>query len=689
MTVEQARVSRFDAFLALLSRMGRATLSYVGLLIAAPILAGSAYWFLAGPPARLKLLDSNKLKFAEQLAAVVGPAAGLVALMTAVAIAYATWGRRRELSFAGLAGRAGNLALPLVAVPFVVALMQEGLEKESPKLTLFLCAIVATIAAVATYRLTRPTPTVEPEDAAKNVGRERVYSGLAALSLVAIWAGYGWFFTRLSITNHHALMTRTIDLGLYDQVFWQTLHGKFLGCNFLKAGYHGSAHFDPILALLSPLYLLYPRAEFLLGLQSVWVGSAVFPVYFIAKRQLGSRFLSVLAAACFALHPAVHGANMYEFHSLTMAAMPMLWALHFLNTQRFRLYWVALVASVLVREDIPLMMSMVGLVVIMLGEGKLRRTGFFTVVFCAFYFVFVKAFFMTSAGIIMSGPEAYSYAYYYSEMIPDGKGIGGMLLTLLTNPSFVLRHALEEVKIVYLLKMFLPIGFFSFAARNWRLSLAYGIAFTTLATRDAVFSTAFQYSNTIIPFAFCTFPMGIKQASEGTLARAYSLESSRLRKGLVAFAFLASLTVSFKFGGFVDNQAFRGGFSRVVRTLTEDQKAHYKWMEEAKALIPPKASVGVTNKIGPHISNRRDVYFYGQRNVQYVFIDEQELKADRLKKHKQSIADGHLQELSRRKTYAVFKFVNPKDVKKAEPAPKPDELPDEDVNDVLGDDPRE
>ena len=85
-----------------------------------------------------------------------------------------------------------------------------------------------------------------------------------------------------------------------------------------------------------------------------------------------------------------------------------------------------------------------------------------------------------------------------------------------------------------------------------------------------------------------------------------------------------------------------------VRTLSDDQAALYQWIDESRAMIPADASVGVTNKIGPHVSNRKDAYFYGQRNVQYVFVDEKELKADRLKRHKKAIAEGRLDELSRR-----------------------------------------
>jgi len=692
--------SRIDALLVSLSRLAKAGISYLPLLLAGPVLGASVYWFLLQPPAQLKLLDTNKLTLEQQLLAArpVFVAVGVVAFV--LLAAYIVLTKRRGIPFATIASKIGGYLTPFLAVPFVVALMQAGLEKESPKLTLFFGVVIAGIIGAAAYRIGRGPAAFTMDRSAEDVPsadverRQRLFGRIGSIAawacVLGMWAAYGWFFTKLSITNHHAMVTRTIDLGLYDNIFYQSAHGRPLDCTFIKAGTHLSAHFDPILVILSPLYRLYPRAEFILGLQSVWIGSGVIPVFLLARHHLKSRLQGVMLAAVYALHPAIHGANMYEFHSLSLATVPVMWTLFALQAGRLKLYWAMLAVSLLVREDIPLMLSMVGVTCLILPGGNLRKTGLATIVICASYFVIVKAFFMTSAGVIMSGPEAYSYAYYYSEMIPPKSGMGGMVLTLITNPSFVVRHALEEAKLLYLAKLFLPLLLVPFATRSWRLTLAYGLAFTLLATREAVFSPAFQYSTALLPFAFAAVPIGIRQLSEGTLARAYNLNASRVQRGLVFAALAGSMAITYKFGAIVDNQAFKGGFSRVVRTLTPEQQAHYNWLEETKTKIPPKVSLGVTNKMGPHVSNRKDVFLYGQKNVQWVLVDEKELKKDRLKRHKQAIDQGKLEEVARRGTYALFKFGPGKPKVKEPIKPEPEEgAEDEDVTDVLGDDPHE
>lgn len=691
-----------DATLTAIARVGYAGLSYLLVVVLAPIFAASAYWYWKGPETRLRLLDTNKLTWADQKAAAGAGVVALGLVLVAVPVLHFAWTRRKGYGFAAAAQRLGHYLTPLLAVPFIVALMQKGLEKESPKLTLFFCAVIAGIVGVATYRIATFSQ-LQIEDARRRRALNIASAVATWAALLGVWAGYSYLFTKLAITNHHGFGTRTIDLGLYDQIFYQSAHGRPLVCTFIKSQYHGSAHFDPILVALSPLYKLYPRVEFILGLQSVWCGSGVIPVYLLARQVLGSRLQGLLLAGSYALHPALHGANLYEFHSLTLSCVPILWTLWALQTGRLKTYWVMLFVALTVREDIPLMMVPVGLVAMLLPDGRLRRTGLATILFCGLYFVVVKKYFMTSGGVIMGGgAESYSFAYYYSEMIPDQQtGLKGMFLSLFSNPTFALRHALEEPKLVYLATVFLPMLFMPFLAKSWRLTLLYGLAFTTLATRTAVFSTHFQYSMSILPFAFAAIPAGLKAFSEGTLATAYGLEPVRLRRALVFAAFAASAATSYKFGAIVENQSFRGGFVRIYRTLTPEQEAQYTWMEEAKRQIPPQASVGVSQKIGPHVSNRKDVYLYGQHKTQYVFVDERELKGEQSKRHKKAVAEGRLEVVTKRGSMALYRdmrfFKKAQKPKKDEPKP-PDEASDDgggeedepgDVNDVLGDEPKE
>lgn len=642
------------------ARLAQAGLSWLLWAVLAAVFGGSAIWFALDRAGRLPWLDTNKVPHDLQLRALatVGIVVGGIVVAGVVA---AVVGRLVEKRWAPVASarRVASWAAFAVAAPFLLALSKKGIEKSTPKMTLVLCGLAGIGAGWAAYRATRPGRLLPSAHEAELDGRPS-RAGIAAdlatwIAVFGLWAAYAWFFTNLSITNHHALVTRTTDLGYYDNIFWQSIHGRPLGCSFIKAGYHGSAHFDPILVLLSPLYLLYPRAEFLLGLQSVWVGFGVVPVFLIGRRQLGSRWAGLALALCYAVHPAVHGANMYEFHSLTLATVPLLWALHFFQCKAWKSYVAAVVVALLVREDVALMMMGVGLWGVLHPTRAERRAGILTIVGSAAWFGIVKAFFMTSAGLLMSGKEAYSFAYYYEDLIPNKKGTGGLVLSLVTNPVFVLNHVLTEEKLLFFFTMFLPLGLLPFFARRDRILMLYGMLFIFLASRTAVYSTHFQYTASLLPFAFAVAPIAIRRAAEHGATIALGIDGRRLKIGLLVALVVTSGAVSWKFGGLVPNDAFKGGFYRVARTLTDKQRETHAWVREMVDQIPPGASVGVSNKLGPHASGRRHAYFYGQKRTEYVFVDEKELKADRSKSHKKAIAEGRLEEIGRHGTMGLFR----------------------------------
>lgn len=550
---------------------------------------------------------------------------------------------------------------PLLALPLFTALMRPKIEQDSPKETHFLILLAALAVGAGVYVWLKPAPPLllddEPEaPPPPSRALEALAKSGAALALAGLWAGYGAFFSWLSIMNHHALNTRTTDLGYYDNIFYNSIHGKFLGCSFIRAGYHGSAHFDPLLVVISPLYLLYPQAEMLLTLQSVWLGAGVVPLYLLAHHKLGRRLPALAIAAAYVLYPALHGANMYEFHSLTLLSPLVITCLYLLEIGAHRAYFIALLPTLLCREDASLLMCFVGAYAIYTRRPKMVRTGWLTILVSLVYFAVVKKFFMTSADIFMSGPNAYSFAYYYDDLIPNHNGLGGMLVSLVTNPVFVIRTLVAEPKIHYFLVLFAPVLLLPFLAKPGRVMLLYGILFSFLASRAAVFTPHFQYSAVLLPIIFALTPEALREIEDGKLATTLGLDGRRLSRALVPALLVSSILVSWKFGGFLDNQAFKGGFTRVARSMSDKERATYAWIREQARSIPVRASVGTTNRLGAHVSNRLTAYFYPEHtDVDYLFLDEAELRGGDVDKHNKAVAAGSWVLVSRREKLALFK----------------------------------
>lgn len=454
--------------------------------------------------------------------------------------------------------------------------------------------------------------------------RERVADLAAAALVVASWAAYAIFFSRLAITNHHALHTGLFDLGIYDNIFWQSSHGHPLACSFLLRGWHGSAHFDPLLVVLSPLHRLYPRAELLLVLQAVWVGSGTVPAYLLGRSILGGRLPGLLVAATYALHPALHGATLYDFHSLTLVAPIVPLLLYCMRAGHRRAYFTLLVVALLVREDVALLLCFVGAAAVLTGEPLRVRLGWMTVAASLFWFGLVKRAFMASPDLLMAGKDTYSFAYYFSELNPNGNGTGGVALSLVTDPVFVLRTMLTEEKLVYLVTLFLPLGFLPLLARPGRIALVFGLLYALLASRSALYSVYFHYACLTVPLGIALLPEGLRRIEQGAAAR--GLDGRRLSRAWLAACAAATVAVSWKLGAIVPNDAFRGGFSPPVRALSPDQAARYEWLRAQLDGIPLSASVAATLSVGAHVADRERAFRYPDRtDVDWLVIDDANL----------------------------------------------------------------
>ena len=491
--------------------------------------------------------------------------------------------------------------------------MIAGIETSMPGFTLLLAALAAAACVVATYRYPWPEIDSQTQPARR--------TWLPTLTVLAATTAYAVVASIYAINQHHNLGTTVFDLAIYDNIFWQTIHGRPLGTTLIATGYHTAAHFDPLLVLLSPIYFFYQRAELLLGLQSVWLASSTIPLYLLARRELGHPWHAVVLACALLLYPAMHGANFYDFHSLSLVAPLFLWAIYFVETSATRRYGLVLVLMLLTREDIPLLTCFLGLYAI-IGHRSIRL-GAATIGISLLYFTAVRLFIGFAAG-----DQAHSYAYYYRDLIPDGsRGIFPFLVDMITKPLFVVRYVFSESKLLFLVTMLLPVLFLPFLARRGKILMVFGLASIILATRGAVYSVHFQYTSILYPAIYALVPIALAGLNENVLVQRWSLDPRRLTRALIVGVLVASVVVSVKFGALVPNDSFRAGYGEFHPYMTEASRATYDWVEQAVALIPRDAGVAASKHMAPHVSNRLAVYrFPWGWGSDYLFIDRHELK---------------------------------------------------------------
>ncbi len=106
----------------------------------------------------------------------------------------------------------------------------------------------------------------------------------------ALIAAYLLLLGTLAIFRHRTFHSFGFDLGLFDQVFWNTSQGRWFESTISHAdsnphSYLGD-HWSPGYGLLVPLYLNYPRPETLLVIQTLCIGLGALPVYLLARLKL-------------------------------------------------------------------------------------------------------------------------------------------------------------------------------------------------------------------------------------------------------------------------------------------------------------------------------------------------------------------------------------------------------------------
>lgn len=202
--------------------------------------------------------------------------------------------------------------------------------------------------------------------------------GLVIVGLLCL--AYSLFFSNYMLTLHTALGTNAEDMGIMDQVFWNTLHGHFWhqticnpvsDMNCLGDISRWGIHFEPSQLLLIPIYALAPHPQTLLVVQTIGVALGAFPAYWLASRRAGSVLVGIGAALLYLAMPVLRAAVTSDFHMVTLAAPALMFALYFLYDRQDVGLCVAALFAIGTKEQVPIAIAMLGLLVLV-GQRRWR-----------------------------------------------------------------------------------------------------------------------------------------------------------------------------------------------------------------------------------------------------------------------------------------------------------------------------
>src|SRR5437588_742018 len=149
---------------------------------------------------------------------------------------------------------------------------------------------------------------------------------------------YAVVFGSLALIRHWAFHSTALDLGVFDQVLWNTVHGRFMESTLSleRCDPHSFFldHFSPALLLIVPFYAVFQRPETLIVFQTAALALGAWPVYLMARHYLPRGGGRLVWVAVYVLSAPLAWITFYDFHEITIAVLPLGLAMYFLATRR-------------------------------------------------------------------------------------------------------------------------------------------------------------------------------------------------------------------------------------------------------------------------------------------------------------------------------------------------------------------
>ncbi|MBI2864831.1 MAG: DUF2079 domain-containing protein [Chloroflexi bacterium] len=414
---------------------------------------------------------------------------------------------------------------------------------------------------------------------------------------ITVWAAT---FSTLSIWRHLALGTHAFDLGVYDQVIWNSSQGRLFEFSLSEEPLAANAlnylgfHFSPGLLALTPLYWIVPDVRALLVVQTLAIASTAIPIYLAAKQTLGRRMAALGLAVAFLLTPATGYINLFDFHSVALAMPFIALAVHFLGNRMYTGWGICMALAMSFKEDIAVVTLALGLYIAL----KQRR---WTVGLGGVAGGLLWLYLAVEVIIPHFRGDSYYYLTQYSRF---GGNLGQVALSLLLDPRNLLGLVADPARLEFALHLLVPLGLTPLVGLEGFLTTAPVFGYLFASGDPQKYSIIFHYSAPILGLLFAAAALGIRRL-ERFLTRSTRRESRRARPVLLSIMcfLLATSALSYFFNG-------RGLASIGYDASSYRPAPGASALFAALAQIPPEATVSAHRDLVPQLTHRRFVYLF-------------------------------------------------------------------------------
>ncbi|MFE4513580.1 DUF2079 domain-containing protein [Kitasatospora sp. NPDC056783] len=177
----------------------------------------------------------------------------------------------------------------------------------------------------------------------------------------AVAALFAPLYAAVSLTRHARLESAGFDLGIFEEAVrgYARLGAPVVALKGEGYNLLGD-HFSPVLAVLAPVYRLWPGAGTLLVAQAVLLALSAVPVTAFAVRTLGRVRYGAAAGVAYGLSAGLQSAAAFDFHEVAFAVPPAAAAVVALARGRYGAAVGWALPLLLVKEDQALLVAAVG-----------------------------------------------------------------------------------------------------------------------------------------------------------------------------------------------------------------------------------------------------------------------------------------------------------------------------------------
>jgi len=428
------------------------------------------------------------------------------------------------------------------------------------------------------------------------------------LSISGIFFGVVLLF---SLHRHFTFYT-SYDHGLFNQVFWNNLHGnwfqssltgansvavledgKLPPVNFLHLGHH----FVLAFLLWLPLYALFPSPVTLIVLQVGLMTVAGYVLYALARHYLPPAIALLIAAAYYSASAVIGPtfANFYEHCQIPLFAFGLLLAL---EKRWWWTFWLCTALLLLVREDAGFISFAIGLYLLLS-----RRHPWVGAALCLVSFGYVT---LITNWVIPQFSDDSSRLYLSVRFRQFVQGQSNpstlqLLWGILTHPRELLESLLLplDVKLFYLFRQWLPLMLVpAVSPAAWVLT---SVPLATLFLQEGMSATmiSIRYAIALVPGVFYG---GILWWSHH--AHQFRPRLRRIWIACISLSLIFALTAN-------PNRVFSFVIPDSVKPLVyvplPRAWEHAAAIQSLIRQVPPDASVSATTFIIPHLSSRREI----------------------------------------------------------------------------------